>query len=643
MCGFVGGILRQPLEPKRLDHALEALHHRGPDAVGRWVAQDRRWFLGHTRLSIIGLDNGDQPMFSADGSVQMVVNGEFYGYHAIREQLRSDGHEFATDSDSEIALHLYLRDGMNLGQHLRGEFAAVIADRRNGVMIGIRDRFGIKPLFYAVHEGGVYFASEVKALLALGVPASWDRGAMLQEAFLFRPHSQTLFAGIHTVPPGHYAIAQHGEVSVYPYWDLSFPSAQALAQDDRSDEEVVEGFREVLEDAVRERLIADVEVASYLSGGIDSCAVLGLAQHHMSRPIRAYTLTFDDALYDESALAREQAELSGAEFFPVPVTPRALADAYSDAVWHAETPFVNGHGVAKYLLSRAVRDAGIKVVFTGEGADEMLGGYPPFRRDVLLYNSESQDPATVERLLAEMHDSNQAVRGLLTSDDAPPPEIETVRRRLGWVPSWIEVFAPMGAKTTELFSAAMAEGVKGMDPYEVSLSRLPLLDRVAGRDPLNQALYLWSRIQLPNFILTFLSDRMEMAHSIEGRVPFLDHKLAEFAAGIPIHMKINGMREKHVLREATKDVIIGPVYNREKHPFTTPPAGGDGGDAMHELFADVFASSLLDDQPIYDATKVRALFAATAQPDAENRMENDGLLNQVLSVTLMHQRFGMSA
>jgi asparagine synthase (glutamine-hydrolysing) len=398
----------------------------------------------------------------------------------------------------------------------------------------------------------------------------------------------------------------------------------------------------VLDDAVRERLIADVEVASYLSGGIDSCAVLGLAQQHMDRPIRAFTLSFDDALYDESALARAQAERSGASFHPIPVTSRDLADAYSDAVWHAETPFVNGHGVAKFLLSRAVRDAGIKVVFTGEGSDEMLAGYPPFRRDVLLYNSARQDPEVVQRLLAEMRASNQAVPALVTSAEAPLAVLDTVRRRLGWVPSWIQTFSTMGQRTTEFFRQEMASSVAGMNPYEVALSRLPVGERLADRDPLNQALYLWAKIHLPNFILTFLSDRMEMAHSIEGRVPFLDHKVAEFAAGIPIHMKVKGMREKHVLREATRDVLIEPVYDRQKHPFTTPPAKVGENDAMMELFGDVFGSSLLDDQPIFDPSSVRDLFNTLPDRSPEDRVVADGLLNRVLSLTLMHQRFGMS-
>jgi len=640
MCGFVGGVFANAVNPDRFERALRLLHHRGPDAVGRWMSADRHWALGHTRLSIIGLDNGTQPISDNERDLHLVVNGEFYGYREIRRQLRDQGHVFATDSDSEIALHLYKRDGMSMLKHLRGEFAAVIADRRNNAMIGIRDRFGIKPLFYAVHEGNVVFASEIKSLLALGVPARWDHTSVLQEAFLFRPHETTLFAGIYTVPAGHYALAQNGSVSVYPYWDAVYPTRAQLSADRRSEAEIVDGFRDVLVDAVRERLIADVEVASYLSGGIDSCAVLGLAQQQMDRPIRAYTLSFSDALYDESELARQQAELVGATFHPIAVASHDLVDAYSDAVWHAETVFSNGHGVAKFLLSRAVRDAGIKVVFTGEGADEMLGGYAPFRRDVLLYNNEGQDEASVRDMLAQMRESNKATRGLLTSDAEPAAELESVRRRLGWVPSWIEVFADIGKRTTALFRDGLRDSVRQMNPYEIGLSRLPVDEKVRDRDPLNQALYLWQRIQLPNFMLTLLGDRMEMAHSIEGRVPYLDHKVAEFCAAIPIQMKIKGMREKHVLREAARDVIIEAVYNREKHPFTTPPAQRSD-DPMLELFEDTFASQVLDNQPIYDPAAVRTMLATLRASPPEQRFAIEGLLHRVLSATLLHERFEM--
>ena len=640
MCGVVGAIFNKALDPAGFDAALRVLHHRGPDSVGHWFSADRCWALGHTRLSIIGLDNGAQPFSDAGRDLHLIVNGEFYGYREIRQQLRDQGHVFATDSDSEIALHLYKRDGMSMLKQLRGEFAAVIADRRNNAMIGIRDRFGIKPLFYAVHEGNVLFASEIKALLALGVPARWNHTALLEDAFLFRPNERTLFTGIHSVPAGHYAVAQDGQVRIYSYWDTDFPTCNELAKDQRSDADIVAGFRDVLNDAVRERLVADVEVACYLSGGIDSCSVLGLAQQQMNRPIRAYTLSFEDALYDESEIAREQAELVGASYNQIPVSSRELVDAYSDAVWHAETVFSNGHGVAKFLLSRAVRDAGIKVVFTGEGADEMLGGYPPFRRDVLLYNNENQDPESVRKLLAQLHETNKATRGFLTSEADPAPELETVRRRLGWVPSWVETFADVGKRATSLFRDEFVNQVSDTDPYEIPLSRLLIDQSVRDRDPLNQALYLWQKIMLPNYILTLLGDRMEMAHSIEGRVPFLDHKVAEFSATIPVHMKINGMREKHVLREAARDVIIDRVYNREKHPFTTPPANHDN-DPMFELFEDVFSSAALEHQPIYEPAAVRKLVSTMRASAPEDRFATETVLHRVLSTTLLHERFGI--
>ena len=216
MCGIFAAMTQRGLASERRDAALKCLVHRGPDGSGSWTSDDGRWTLGHTRLSIIGLTNGGQPMASPDGAVHMVVNGELYGYREVRERLRADGYRFSTDSDSEIALHLYQERGTRVAALLRGEFAIVIADQRQRMMVGIRDRFGIKPLYYAVVNGEVFFASEIKALLALGVPAVWDlEGAI---GGLGRPHEQTEFAGINAVPPGCYAIARDGRVRIYPYW-----------------------------------------------------------------------------------------------------------------------------------------------------------------------------------------------------------------------------------------------------------------------------------------------------------------------------------------------------------------------------------------------------------------------------------------
>jgi asparagine synthase (glutamine-hydrolysing) len=638
MCGIFAAMTRRGLAPERRDAALKVLFHRGPDGAGSWTSRDGLWTLGHTRLSIIGLNNGAQPMTSPDGAVHLVVNGEFYGYREIRDRLRAGGCRFATESDSEIALHLYQERGMQCANELRGEFALVIADERQRVMIAIRDRFGIKPLFYAVVDGDVFFASEIKALLALGVPARWDlEGAT---GGFGKSHEKTEFAGISTVPPGCYAIAKDGAVRIYPYWDWDIPTAEQMKSDTRSGAEVVADFREALLDSVRQRLVADVEVACYLSGGIDSCAVLGLAQQEMNRPIRAFTLTFENPLYDEARIAEAQAKHVGASFHPIPITGREIADSYADAIWHAETQMFNGHGVAKYLLSRAVRDAGIKVVFTGEGADEMLGGYPYFRVDA-VNNNPSLSAAEKSALIDEMLGANEATRALMMPAQVRGPEMQAVQRRLGWLPATLNVCVAMANGVAPFFRDDLAAHIRGLHPLVSGLDRLPLAQRVAGRDPLNQMLYINSRTVLPNFILVYLGDRMEMAHSIEGRVPFLDHRVAEAAARVPVDMKVKGIREKHVLREAAKDVLIPEVYDRQKHPFTTPPTRNEN-DPMLVFYRDTFSSQAARDQPIYDMKKVSAALHQLLECPHDQRIAIEGGLQRVASVIVMQERFAMS-
>jgi asparagine synthase (glutamine-hydrolysing) len=639
MCGIFAAMTRRGLMPERRDAALGSLQHRGPDGSGSWTSRDGRWTLGHTRLSIIGLNNGDQPMTSPDGAVHLVVNGEFYGYREIRDRLRASGYRFSTESDSEIALHLYDERGMQAATELRGEFAVIIADERLQVMIAIRDRFGVKPLYYSIVDGEVFFASEIKALLAIGVPAAWDlEGAT---GGFGRPHETTEFARISTVPPGCYAIARHGDVRIYPYWDWEIPTAEQMKRDTRSEVEIVAEFRKALFDSVQQRLVADVEVASYLSGGIDSCAVLGLAQQSTGRPIRAFTLTFENPLYDEASVAEAQARHVGASYHPIPITGREIADAYADAVWHAETQMFNGHGVAKYLLSRAVRDAGIKVVFTGEGADEMLGGYPYFRVDALNDNS-SFSAAERDALIDQMVGANPATRALLMPTQVSSPEMKAIERRLGWLPATLNVGAAMMNGAAPLYRDDLAVRIQGYRPMLSALDRLPLAQRVVGRDRLNQMLYVNAKTVLPNFILNYLADRMEMAHSIEGRVPFLDHHVADAAARVPVNMKVQGVREKHVLREAAKDVLIPEVYDRQKHPFTTPPTRA-ANDPMLAFYRDTFASQAAKDQPIYDMTRVSAALDRLLECPDDQRIAMEGGLQRVASVIIMQDKFSMAA
>ena len=643
MCGLIGALLAEPtLTDATATRALATIAHRGPDHTGWWFSSDRRSLLGHVRLSIIGLDNGDQPLANDDGDIRCVVNGELYGYRSIRAGLQAEGVGFTTESDSEIALRLYERWGAEFVHRLRGEFAVVIADQRRRCMVAVRDRFGIKPLFYTVWNGDVLVASEVKALVALGVPARWDREAFFAECHSVRPADRTLFAGIYAVPPGCMLVARNGHIDIRRYWDIDYPTQAALAADRRSDADVVAGFRAVLDDAVAERLVADVEVASYLSGGIDSCAVLGLAQPHLSRPIRAFTITFGDEMYNEGHLAAATADRFGAKFEPVPVSQADVADAFSDALWHAETLVFNGHGVAKYLLSKAVRDAGIKVVFTGEGADEILGGYPPFRRDLLLHNTEGQDPSEIGRLLAELDAANQSSRGLLSADGVIAPGLDAFEARLGWTPSGVASFSTLGAKMHPYLNDDVRSAGVRANPYAELLDTFDIQGRLAGRDPVNQALYIWARTQLPNYVLSYLGDRMEMAHSVEGRLPFLDHHVTEYVAGLPVHHKIRGQREKHVLREAVRDCVLPEVLERHKHPFMTPPARS-ADDPLAVFCQDTLRSQAVDDQPFFAPDRVRGLMDHLATMAPADRAAFEGVVLRIVSTCVLQDRFSIGA
>ena len=524
---------------------------------------------------------------------------------------------------------------------LRGEFAFVVWDSTNRTLLAARDRFGIKPLFYALHQETLYFASEVKALFAAGVPARWDAESVYNAVEFGGHQMRTLYEGVFQIPPGHYLIATEKHIQLNQYWDFNYPLASQLATK-RSDAEYAEEFRSVLEEAVRVRLRADVPVGCYLSGGLDSCAVLGLAARHHPDPIRAFTLTFDRAEYDEGEVAREMAEKVGAEFYPIPIRQDDLADHFADAITQSETLCFNAHGVAKFLLSRAVRDAGYKVVITGEGSDEILGGYAHFRRDMVLYNREGQDPAEVARLLEELERLNPVSRGLLLPHGAAPP-LEGIKRLLGFVPSWIETWAARSVKMRALLSSDFLAQFGNRESYRSFFSELNVRGQLTGRDPLNQSLYLWAKTGLPAYILTMLGDRMEMAHSIEGRVPFLDHHVVEVICSQPVAQKIHGMTEKFVLREAVRDVITDTVYRRQKHPFLSPPATLNPEQRFSAYVQDTLRGPILKSIPYFDQKKVVGLLDSLETMDEGAQVANDQVLMILVSACILHERFRLAA
>ena len=332
----------------------------------------------------------------------------------------------------------------------------------------------------------------------------------------------------------------------------------------------------------------------------------------------------------------------GAEFYPIPIRQDDLADHFADAILQSETLCFNAHGVAKYLLSRAVRDAGYKVVLTGEGSDEILGGYAHFRRDMLLYNAEGQDPDVVAALLQDLERLNPVSRGLLLPH-GEAGSLDNVRRILGFVPSWIETFSAQSAKMRGLLADNFREKFGRQQEFHALFSDVDVRGQLSGRDPLHQSLYLWAKTSLPAYVLTMLGDRMEMAHSIEGRLPFLDHHLVEVIRSQPVNQKIRGTTEKYVLRESLRGVITDTVYRRQKHPFLSPPATLNPQKRLSALVHDTLRGPVLAAIPFFDQKRVIGLLDSLDKMDEGSRVANDQVLMLLLSACVLHQGFQLAA
>lgn len=636
MCGFIGMYQAAPgaMSEQAMADALQSINHRGPDESSVWRDPAGRAALGHTRLSIIGLDNGAQPIVADEGDLVIVVNGELYDHERIRLELEAEGCVFKTESDSEIALHLYRRYGMAGLKRLRGEFAFVLFDRQRRLMLAVRDRLGIKPLFYTQHEGTWYFASEVKAILAAGVPCEWDEDAYASRAFYLRDH--TLFKGVRSVKPGCWVLVDNGGMQGGRYWDMEF--ARKDAPDPTDEQGMIEAIRSAVEESVRLRLRADVPIGVYLSGGIDSSAMLGLATQLTGKPLDAFNLSFTDMEdYDENRFARLAAEHNGARFHTIEITQDDLADNFEQALWHNETPFFNAHGVAKYILSQEVRKAGMKVVLTGEGADEVFAGYPHFRRDMLLYNVERQDPQVISKLRQRIQENEQ---GYTRSE--MPDDIHWMINQLNHGVSWLDNQAGWFKALESLYSSDFRDHFSGIDPYRQFFDRLDH-NQLEGRDPVHKSMYLWAKSYLPNFVLTTLGDRMEMANSIEGRVPLLDHHVVELACKMPVWMKVRGSTEKFIFREAMRPYLPQALYERKKHYFRAPPATLQQQGRLYQLVQDVLHGSELDNLPFFDAAKVRQLLDRLPGLTALEQGLLDPMLMELTSLCLLQRRYKMQA
>lgn len=566
MCGINGiASTRAPVDRDMLEAMRDVLHHRGPDGRGLFL-QDNIG-LGHRRLSIVDIAHGHQPMSNEDGAIVIVFNGEIYNHGDFRAALEARGHVYRSHCDTETILHLYEEHGLDVVDKLRGMFTFAIWDERRRRLFLARDRFGVKPLYYHhAADGSLYFASEMKAILATGALEAAINFAALPDFLANHAPSgdARLFAGIRALPPGHTLIWEDGRIDVQRYWDLDFGDGDDGSQ--RADKDYVEEWSSLFQDSVRLRLMADVPLGMFLSGGIDSSAIAAVMSKMVSQPIQTFSVAFAEREANELEYARLVARRFGTDHHEVIVSPEAFFERLPDLVWHEDEPLAHPSSVALNFVSTLAAQH-VKVVLSGEGSDETLGGYDRYRKT--LYN------VALGRRYHSLTTAGarKAVMTMLGAMPLPGGVRHKLQRTfLHLDPTLDSLYFDNFAVFPQdmlprLLSADARAQIGAIHPYR-EMHRL--LDNVASATLLNKLLYVDTHTYLQELLMK--QDQMSMAASIETRVPFLDHKLCEFSARMPERLKVHGLTTKRVLRESMKGLLPPAILSRPKMGFPVPLA-----------------------------------------------------------------------
>lgn len=561
MCAIYGYLdleKNKPIADGVLGLMLEVLRHRGPDETG--VYEKPGIGLGHARLSIVGLGNGRQPLTNEDQNVWCVYAGEIFNHKALRRALESRGHRFRTDSDGEIVVHLYEDRGMDFLKDLNGQFAFALWDAKERELVLCRDRLGILPLFYTQKDGTFLFASEIKGLLNVpGMEARVEPKTLAQIFTFWTPlPGATMFRDIFQLEPGHFLRVSESGIRRQCYWKLEYPAHDAYEK--RDPEEWREGLHELLEDAVKIRLQADVPVGVYLSGGLDSSIIAALAVEKSQVRPRSFSLRFEDSEYDEGTYQSEVTEYLGLSNVFLKISQEEIARAFSKSIYHAETPVLRTAIAPMYLLSRHVRQNHFKAVLTGEGADEMFLGYDIFKEVFVRKYTQSIKEAD---LYSYMNQGKPGVTGHLSAFFGVE-HVDVDRWDSSHAIRW-----KMTARLKRFFSKDLIHELAGYDPVEELRAELP--PEFMDWEPVARAQYLECRLFLSHYLLSSQGDRMSMANSVEARYPYLDHRVVEFANRIP---SINKMKrvfeEKWLLKETVKGRLPDSILKRRKYPYRAP-------------------------------------------------------------------------
>ncbi len=634
MCGICGIVSEGPPDLTLLRRMMGRLEHRGPDGNG-WY-RDRRAALGHTRLAIIDTTGGAQPLCNEDGSVWVTYNGEIFNYVELGEELRRLGHVFRTVSDTEVIVHAWEEWGEECFPRFNGQWALALWDRRAERLILSRDRLGVRPLFYARRPGGLLFASEVKSIFAdPSVDRAFDPAGLDQTFTYWSPVApRTVFRGIEQLEPGHYAVLDSGGFRKAPYWRITFPDRGREPTQDA--QQNAEALRERVIEAARLRFLrSDVPVAAYLSGGIDSSVTAAVIARFTDAPLHTFSLRFADSEFDEGQYQKQMSAALGTQHEDIVVSRSDIAESFPDVVRHAETPILRAAPAPLFLLSRLVRDSGYKVVVTGEGADEVLAGYDLFREArVRLFWSRDPRSATraraAELLYPWMARSPGQIPAFARSffgrhlDPADP----ALSHRPRWDSTSVIKSMLSPDLQDEIARAGSEDVVAAMPPG------------CSGWDPLSRAQWLEMTTLLAGYILASQGDRMLMAHSVEGRFPFLDSEVVDFANMLPARHKLFGLEEKYVLKRAFADLVPDDIMHRPKQPYRAPDAASFFAADRPAWFEEVMSERAVAAAGVFEPSVVAGLLAKCTRTGGENMSNTDNMrVLAIISTQLTYESF----
>lgn len=609
-----------------------ALHHRGPDEAGVYI--DDCVGLGHARLSIIDLSSGVQPIHNEDKTMWIIYNGEVFNYVELKQALQKRGHRFYTTSDTEVLLHLYEEEGPDCLTKLNGQWGLAIWDARKKDLFLARDRLGIRPLYYTVVDGTLIFGSEIKAIfMNESVRRQIDPVAMDQIfTFWTTLTPRTPFKDIYELPAGHYLKTSNGRITFKKYWDI--PLYERCEQTDMPPDEICEHVQELLQDAVRIRLRADVPVGCYLSGGLDSSGASALVVKNFDSDVRTFGIRFEQDGFDEGEHQGRMVSFLGTNHTEIQATNEKIGASLPDCLWHCEKPLLRTAPIPLFLLSDVVNKSGYKVVLTGEGADEVFGGYNIFREaKVRRFWARYPDSVIRAGLIGQLYPyifKNPRLKKTLHSffarglDKTDDPIFSHLIR-------WENT-----GRLKSFFSAELAAAIGSYSGYEQVRESLP--EAYGKADNLAKAQYLEMSIFLSNYLLSSQGDRVAMAHSLEIRLPYLDPRVIDFMGRVPAKWKILGLNEKHILKKSFRGILPEEICARSKHPYRAPIKQSLLNAKTADYTREALCEASIDSARMFDARKVGRLLAKLDSVDNPSEIDNMALVG-ILSSQLVYRQF----